>query len=60
MAMSRLRPVGACAQATVSTSDIQRLQDRIYDASGDISRVRTRNADEAATLARQQTAKRKD
>ena len=38
------------AQATVSTSDIQRLQDRIYDASGDISRVRTRNADEAATL----------
>lgn len=38
------------AQANVSTSDIQRLQDRIYDASGDISRVRTRNADEAATL----------
>ena len=38
------------AQATVTASDIQRLQDRIYDASGEVSRMRTRNADEAATL----------
>jgi TolA-binding protein len=38
------------AQATVTASDIQRLQDRIYDAGSEVSRVRARNTDEAATM----------
>jgi TolA-binding protein len=38
------------AQATVTASDLQRLQDRIYDAGSEVSRMRSRNADEAATL----------
>jgi TolA-binding protein len=38
------------AQATVSASDIQRLQDRLYDASSEVARVRARNADEAARM----------
>ena len=38
------------AQVTVSAADIQRLQDRVYDAGGDISRVRARNADAASRL----------
>jgi hypothetical protein len=33
------------AQATVTLSDIQRLQDRVYDAGSDLSRVRSRNAE---------------
>ena len=40
----------AFAQAAVTSSDIQRLQDRIYDAGSDVSRVRARNAEQAATL----------
>ncbi|HSL24234.1 MAG TPA: hypothetical protein VK886_22050 [Vicinamibacterales bacterium] len=40
----------ASAQATVTMTDIQRLQDRVYDAGGDISRVRARNADLASRL----------
>jgi TolA-binding protein len=38
------------AQATVTAADIQRLQDRVYDASSDIARVRSRSADEAARM----------
>jgi len=40
----------ATAQATVTASDIQRLQDRVYDAGGEIARVRARNADDAAYM----------
>jgi hypothetical protein len=40
----------AIAQVAVTTSDIQRLQDRVFDASTEISRVRARNADSAARL----------
>jgi TolA-binding protein len=40
----------AAAQVAVSPADIQRLQDRVYDAGGDISRVRARNADAASRL----------
>jgi len=40
----------ASAQATVTASDIQRLQDRVYDASSELSQVRAQNADLAATM----------
>lgn len=35
----------AQAQTTISAADIQRLQDRIYDAGSDLSRLRSRDAD---------------
>ncbi len=35
---------------TVTASDIQRLQDRVYDAGSEIAGVRSRNADQAARL----------
>jgi hypothetical protein len=39
------------AQAqTVSTADIQRLQDRVYDAGSEISRIRAQNAELASRL----------
>ncbi|MBI2219577.1 MAG: hypothetical protein HYU53_00015 [Acidobacteria bacterium] len=38
------------AQAMVTASDIQRLQDRVYDAGSELSRLRSRNADLAARL----------
>lgn len=38
------------AQAAVTAADIQRLQDRVYDAVDEIGRVRARNADEAERL----------
>jgi hypothetical protein len=37
-------------QATVTTSDIQRLQDTIYDLSGEISRMRARDPQQADSL----------
>jgi TolA-binding protein len=40
----------AAAQTNVSTTDIQRLQDQIYEAGTDISRIRSSNADMAARL----------
>jgi TolA-binding protein len=40
----------AAAQTNVSTTDIQRLQDQVYEASTDISRIRSSNADMAARL----------
>ena len=38
------------AQATVSNADIQRLQDEVYQAGADLSRLRTANATEAGRL----------
>jgi TolA-binding protein len=38
------------AQATVTASDINRLQDRVYDASSELSRLRSRNADLASRM----------
>src|SRR6476646_9809205 len=35
---------------SVTTSDIQRLQDQVYDTSNDISRLRSTNPDTAAHL----------
>jgi hypothetical protein len=42
--------VPASAQTTVSTSDIQRLQDQVYQASADITRMRSTNSSLAADL----------
>src|SRR5437667_7044813 len=40
----------AAAQADVTSADIQRLQDNIYDASRDIAQVRSRDASLASQL----------
>ncbi len=42
--------VSAAEQATVSTADIQRLQDEVYQASTDVSRLRTTDALQAGRL----------
>src|SRR3954471_20206381 len=39
----------AVAQA-VTSADIQRLQDQVYQASGDVSRLRSSNPDQATRL----------
>jgi hypothetical protein len=46
-------PRPAAAQSTVTTSDIQRLQDSIYDAAGDIEQLRSRDASLAGNLQRE-------
>ena len=43
----------AAAQTTVTPADIQRLQDQVYDASGDVARLRGTNADQATQLQQQ-------
>ncbi|MGH9313533.1 MAG: hypothetical protein ACRD1S_10085 [Vicinamibacterales bacterium] len=40
----------AQAQTTISTADIQRLQDRVYDAGSEVSRIRAQNAELASRL----------
>jgi len=40
----------AQAQSTVSTADIQRLQDRVYDAGSEVSRIRARDGEVASRL----------
>jgi hypothetical protein len=47
-----LVPVAAGAQTSVSNSDIQRLQDDVYQAGSDLSRLRDRDPDAAARLQR--------
>jgi hypothetical protein len=48
-----IAPRPAAAQSTITTSDIQRLQDSIYDAAGDVAQLRARDASLAADLQRQ-------
>jgi len=43
-------PASVPAQSTVSNADIQRLQDYIYDAGADLSRLRSRDATQADRL----------
>jgi hypothetical protein len=43
-------PIVARAQADVTSSDIQRLQDNIYDASRDVSQMRSRDSALASQL----------
>jgi hypothetical protein len=50
LALIAAAPLPAAAQATVTTADIQRLQDNIYDASRDIAQVRARDAALASQL----------
>jgi hypothetical protein len=40
----------AAAQSNVSSADIQRLQDEVYQAGADLSRLRTTNSSEAGRL----------
>jgi hypothetical protein len=40
----------AAAQSTVSTADVQRLQDEVYQIGADVSRLRSSNPDMAARL----------
>lgn len=40
----------ALAQTTVTATDIQRLQDQVYEASNDLSRLRSNNSSMAADL----------
>jgi hypothetical protein len=47
-----LVPVAAGDQTSVSNSDIQRLQDDVYQAGSDLSRLRDRDPDAAARLQR--------
>src|SRR5882672_3996617 len=42
--------VPASAQTTVTTADIQRLQDQVYDASNEVSRLRGRDQATAERL----------
>jgi len=44
------RADAAQAQAAVTQADIQRLQDAVYDAGGDVSRLRDRDARLADSL----------
>ncbi len=50
LAALMLAPALASAQATVTSTDIQRLQDDIYQAGSDISRLRSTDAASAARL----------
>ena len=52
LAALMLAPVAAAAQTTVSSNDIQRLQDDVYQAGSDLSRLRGTNPDLAARLQR--------
>ena len=49
-AMALLAASVASAQQSVSPSDIQRLQDQVFAASSDVSRLRSSNAGLASTL----------
>jgi hypothetical protein len=50
VAAALMLAVPAAAQSTVSSSDIQRLQDEIYQASTEISRLRSTDGSTAARL----------
>lgn len=52
LAALMLAPVAAAAQTTVSSNDIQRLQDDVYQAGSDLSRLRGTNPDLAVRLQR--------
>jgi TolA-binding protein len=50
LALTLCTAAPAMAQAAVSTADIQRLQDEVYQASADVSRLRTADALQAGRL----------
>lgn len=48
-----ITPMPALAQATLTAADIQRLQDNVFDAAADVSRLRQRDARLAEGLERE-------
>ena len=46
-------PIAALAQAQLTAADIQRLQDNVFDAAADVSRLRQRDARLAESLERE-------
>lgn len=48
-----MSPMPALAQAQLTTADIQRLQDSVFDAAADVSRLRQRDARLADSLERE-------
>jgi hypothetical protein len=50
LALGSVLPAAAQVRSTVSTTDMQRLQDAVYDAQRDISQVRSRDAALASQL----------
>ena len=50
MTVALFAPAAAYAQASVTSSDIQRLQDDIYQASSDLSRLRSSDPAAASSL----------
>ncbi len=50
LALCLIAPPAAGQQTGVSNADIQRLQDELYQAGADVSRLRTTNASEASRL----------
>jgi hypothetical protein len=50
LALAAGSPSSAAAQSTVTTSDVQRLQDSIYDASRAVGQLRSRDATAASQL----------
>ena len=48
-----MAPVPALAQAQLTAADIQRLQDNVFDAAADVSRLRQRDARLAESLERE-------
>src|SRR5687768_518774 len=49
-ALALAAPASAYAQASVTSSDIQRLQDDLYQASSDLSRLRSSDSNMASSL----------
>jgi hypothetical protein len=50
LTLTAAAPVAAAAQSAVSSADIQRLQDNIYDVSREVSQARSRDASLASQL----------
>jgi hypothetical protein len=50
LTLTTAAPVRAAAQSSVSSGDIQRLQDTIYDVSRDVAQLRSRDAGLASQL----------
>ena len=52
-ALFLISPIPALAQAQLTAADIQRLQDNVFDAAADVTRLRQRDARLAESLERE-------
>src|SRR5439155_15642229 len=50
IALGSVQPAAAQLRSSITTSDLQRLQDNIYDAQRDVSQLRARDASLASQL----------